>query len=233
MTERATYRVLTHKTLSAINARAIRHGLVFCLTEEEIAGLDTSHGYVIVYTSRPVEDFDGFVCEILCETDQHYTLDIERDIFEMLPGVDVEDRNPVDYHIHVRQELILEYVSADRPLLAPPNPEPAPPAPERDVWGVEEVEAWECQDCEHIDVETSGLPLWECRNCGQFAAGTNRCPECGLFSSKVADDSCVQCDGGMVVGVRAWMCLHCNSIHMTEDAARDCCPPPAGVLSGN
>jgi DNA-directed RNA polymerase subunit RPC12/RpoP len=94
---------------------------------------------------------------------------------------------------------------------------------------IEMVDAYKCQDCDEISEEVGG-PVYECGNCGtQFtregsADGmSHRCPDCGKFGSKVAEQSCTSCDGGEVEQIEASQCSKCGTLYEDETSAEDCC----------
>jgi DNA-directed RNA polymerase subunit RPC12/RpoP len=71
------------------------------------------------------------------------------------------------------------------------------------------VDAYRCLDCEAVRDETGGS-LYECGNCGTVFTmessadgGSNRCPQCGKFGAKLADDGCAECETGECEPVRA------------------------------
>lgn len=79
------------------------------------------------------------------------------------------------------------------------------------------AEAKRCAECGTLcDDDTDGGPLYECGECGhrfnREAAGGNRCPECSRFGSRIADESCPECEAGELESSEAHQCTHCNTI---------------------
>jgi peptide subunit release factor 1 (eRF1) len=66
------------------------------------------------------------------------------------------------------------------------------------------AEGYKCEGCDELvsveDAEEAG-PLYECGSCGTTFnkensqdGDSNRCPDCGLFSGKIADHCCPDCE---------------------------------------
>jgi len=70
-----------------------------------------------------------------------------------------------------------------------------------------------CLACGQIMEEGSGEPLYECA-CGTIfnrtQTGSHQCPDCSKFASKLADDSCSECEGGEIEDVTADYCEECD-----------------------
>lgn len=95
-------------------------------------------------------------------------------------------------------------------------PPPRPPAPPI-VWP-EEVE-WEpalyCPDCDtYVDLD-SGIPLYECSRCGQ-ASPDRRCEQCNIFTAKLTDAGCPECEQAELEEAEAARDMDGN-LHSTEE----------------
>ena len=73
-----------------------------------------------------------------------------------------------------------------------------------------------CLSCDAISEEGSGEPLYECGSCGtifnrnQSTYGNHQCPDCNKFASKLASDSCSECEEGEIEDIRAEYCEECS-----------------------
>ena len=92
----------------------------------------------------------------------------------------------------------------------------------------ETIEAWKCLDCGAITQERYDVPRYECNNDGTIFArdssadgGSHRCPECNKFASKLADESCEDCEGE-VEAFQAVDCQHCDELHEDGDIPLEC-----------
>lgn len=87
----------------------------------------------------------------------------------------------------------------------------------------EQVTAYQCEACGALSEEEAG-PLYECGECGtQFNRETSynfnhQCPNCDnhKFSSKIAAQSCYECNEGEVSEVEAFRCTICGDDELLE-----------------
>jgi len=94
---------------------------------------------------------------------------------------------------------------------------------------IETIQAYKCVECLEIS-EKAGERLYECRDCGTLFTRANsadgmshRCPDCNRFSSKVADQSCLDCQEGEVEKITAYKCPVCAALHEGNGEALRCC----------
>ena len=57
------------------------------------------------------------------------------------------------------------------------------------------VDGHRCDSCGHLFTET-GEAQYECSRCGSNQVGDKRCASCNIFMSKVADETCPECEDG-------------------------------------
>lgn len=93
---------------------------------------------------------------------------------------------------------------------------------------IEEVEAYKCLECGEIRDE-SGPVLYECTECGQKFSKDNGlgmgniCPDCcNKFGSRVADESCVECETGEVEIITVYQCCSCSAFYEERSEAESC-----------
>ena len=76
---------------------------------------------------------------------------------------------------------------------------------------IELTKAYKCESCEAIS-DDAGPALYECGDCGSVFNRDNgngaghQCPNCNKFASKVADQSCANCEEGEVEEIEAIQC---------------------------
>lgn len=92
---------------------------------------------------------------------------------------------------------------------------------------LEITDAYRCSECEEVSAETSGEPLYECGECGSKEKGDEgrRCGDCNKFRSKLADDSCAECDEGEVEETEVIECPQCGELHEVDEFAEHDCSP--------
>ena len=92
------------------------------------------------------------------------------------------------------------------------------------IWpDVIPVSAYYCSGCETLSEEVAG-PLYECGSCGTIFnrensadGSSHRCPDCGKFGAKQADESCAECNEGEIEEVTAYPCPVCEDLVKGED----------------
>lgn len=99
-----------------------------------------------------------------------------------------------------------------------------PPAPSDVPDWIEVVEGFRCTDCEALSEEGSGEPLYECGDCGtrftreeSQTGDSHKCPDCGKWSAKVADDVCEECGEGETEKVLLFECPGCGELVLLDE----------------
>ena len=70
---------------------------------------------------------------------------------------------------------------------------------------------YKCEECDTVS-EEAGPALYECNDCGNIfnrdmgEGQGHQCPQCHKFASKIADQSCNDCQAGAVNETKAIQC---------------------------
>lgn len=73
------------------------------------------------------------------------------------------------------------------------------------------TKVYKCESCDAMSEEV-GPALYECNECGTIfnrnnsANDNHQCPQCNKFASKIADESCAECNEGEVTEEWAIQC---------------------------
>lgn len=114
-------------------------------------------------------------------------------------------------HDHWMHEFSVGYVR-EVEYVPPPRP-PKPPI----VWPeqAEAEEALYCPDCDRYFDLDSAIALYECSRCGQ-ATAERRCEQCNIFTAKLSDEGCPECESAELEQAQAVRDVSGN-LHSTEE----------------
>ncbi len=167
----------------------------------------------------------GWRCDVFITDELTITLHVSRTLYDRLTEAEYMG-GVIGFVNYYSRGLTPDAILSDAKF----RPSPAAADAPAEEWGIQAVTALRCTECEQLTLEPGG-PIYECR-CGETftreesADGeSHRCPQCGLFSSLLDEESCPEC-GSQVEETPAFQCRHCEELYLAESEALACCPPP-------